>query len=174
MKEFAKYSSIKTERLILRLINAQDVDITYLLRSNPIVGKYILRPLCKDRVEAKAHVDKVINLMQSNESIIWVIEFEKSIGTICLWNFSKDRKTAEIGYDLLPEYYNKGIMTEALKTVLHFGFNTLKLKTIEAFTHKENSNSIKLLKRQGLVFQENRRDPGFPHNAIFSITKKPL
>lgn len=172
--EFTKYSNIKTERLLLRSINNQDVEITYLLRSNPIVGKYIIRPLCKDRVEAKAHVDKVINLMKNNESIVWIIEYEKPIGTICLWNFSEDRKTAEVGYDLLPEYHSKGIMTEALKMILGFGFDTLGLKVIEAYTHKENNSSKRLLERQGFIYQEKRKDPGFPHNAIFTITKKPL
>ncbi|RLJ30734.1 acetyltransferase (GNAT) family protein [Chryseobacterium sp. 7] len=48
------------------------------------------------------------------------------IGTICLWNFSQDCKTTEVGYELLPEYHRQGIMCEALK-VLNFGFNELNI-----------------------------------------------
>ena len=60
------------------------------------------------------------------------------IGSICLWNFSEDRKVAEIGYDLDPKYQRKGIMTESINAVLNFGFRKLSLEKIEAFTQKQN------------------------------------
>ena len=34
------------------------------------------------------------------------------IGSICLWNFTDNQKSAEIGYDLSPKYQRKGIMNE--------------------------------------------------------------
>ena len=67
------------------------------------------------------------------------------IGTISLWKFSEDKKTAEVGYDLNPVFHNKGIMTEALNCVLKYGFTQLQLDKIEAYTHKENQASRKLL-----------------------------
>ena len=74
-----------------------------------------------------------------------------------MWNFSSDRKTAELGYDLLPEFFNKGIMSEALQQVILFGQETLKLNTIEAYTHQDNSNSIKLLEKFILYFSQIER-----------------
>ena len=55
--------------------------------------------------------------------------------------FSKDQKTAEIGYDLHPQFHKKGIMTEALSCILNYGFKNLELENIEAYTHKENKAS---------------------------------
>lgn len=171
---FKEYLKIETNRLVLRQINKQDVEVIYALRSNPIVCKFVSRPLYKDKAEANTHIEKILKLIRENTSIAWVITYnDKSVGTICLWNFSNDRKTAEVGYDLLPEYHNKGLMTEALQSVLNFGFNTLQLKNIEAFTQNENINSRRLLERQGFVLYPEREDKGFPLNVIYS-KKKPL
>jgi ribosomal-protein-alanine N-acetyltransferase len=48
---------------------------------------------------------------------------------------------AEVGYGLNPAFQNKGIMTEALKCVIDYGFNELKLIKIEAFTHIKEMSS---------------------------------
>ena len=172
--KFSTTKNIETNRLQLNKIEQQHVDIIFNLRSNAIVCKYIARPLYKVRNEARLHIDKVVNQLKSNTSITWVIGLKtqnSSIGTICLWNFSADRKTAEIGYDLLPEYFSKGIMGEAMDAVLDFGFNTLNLNTVEAFTQFENLASISLLVKKGFKHQPNREDPGFPINHIYTISK---
>jgi ribosomal-protein-alanine N-acetyltransferase len=39
--------------------------------------------------------------------------------------FSSDKTMAEVGYELLPDYHRKGIMSEALSVVLEYGLNTL-------------------------------------------------
>ncbi|WP_299891680.1 GNAT family N-acetyltransferase [uncultured Lacinutrix sp.] len=171
---FREYLKIETDRLVLRQINVQDIEVIYKLRSNSIVCKFISRPLYQDRAEAKAQIEKLLQQISENASITWIIMYNnKSVGTICLWNFSNDRKTAEVGYDLLPKYHNKGIMTEALQPVLKFGFNVLQLNTIEAYTHSDNINSRRLLERQGFIFWPEKKDEGFPLNVIYSI-KKPL
>ena len=95
---------------------------------------------------------------------------EDLIGTICLWNFSKDNTIAEIGYELLPKYFKKGIMSEAIASIIDFGFATLNLKAIEAFTQKKNLSSINLLKRYNFTLESNRKDQGFPLNIIFKLT----
>ena len=93
------------------------------------------------------------------------------IGTICLYRFSEDRKEAEVGYELLPDYHRKGIMSEALKAVLNFGFNELYLSEILAFTNKFNENSKSLLLKHQFILEEGRADEGFPENLVFSLRK---
>lgn len=73
-----------------------------------------------------------------------------------MWNFSKNKKTAEVGYDLDPEFQSKGIMSESLKMIIDFGLKKLKLDKIEAFTHAENESSKKLLEKNG--FRLMRRE----------------
>jgi len=168
-------AKIETDRLILRALEKSDADTVFSLRSSEIVNKYIARPLQEDRSETFAFIDKIEKGLANNEIEFWVIQLKDMttcIGTICLWNFSEDKRTAEVGYDLLPDFHSRGVMSEALKAVLKFGFTNLKLNTIEAFTHKENTASKMLLEKNKFIFQPRREDPGFPNNIIYKIERQ--
>ena len=170
--EFKDVKEIQTKRLILSIINMKDVDVVFALRSNEEVIQYIARESLKVS-EAEQKTQELVKYLETNESISWIINLTSEalkIGSICLWNFTKNRKTAEVGYDLLPEYHNKGIISEALQSVLRFGFKTLQLKTIEAFTSKHNKGSIALLEKNKFKLQPERIDECFPDNSIFSLT----
>ncbi len=98
---------------------------------------------------AIAHIQLLDDNLKTDKAISWGITTKESnvlIGSICLWNFSEDKKTAEVGYDLDPKFQGKGIMSEALKAVLDFGFNQRGFETIEAYTDYRNIPSKKLLK----------------------------
>ncbi|HUM46715.1 MAG TPA: GNAT family protein, partial [Chitinophagales bacterium] len=81
---------------------------------------------------------------------------------------------AEIGYSLLPGYWGRGIMLESITAVIRFGFEILKLHSIEANVNPSNIPSIKLLERSGFVkeahFKENYYFNGkFLDSAIYSL-----
>ena len=112
---------IETQRLLLRRFKASDSDMITFLRTDKVVTQYI------DRAESEANQSGLkfiarINVGIENKSLFsWAItEIGKDvmIGSICLWNISKDRKTAEVGYDLHPDYQKKGIMNESLVAVI--------------------------------------------------------
>ena len=170
--ELEMFPELSSERLLLRKIRIQDAAEIYFLRSNPEINKFILRTPTKSIEEAKSFINDRLNDITSNKVYFWAITLKdnpKLIGSICLWNFNKDKTIAEVGYDLHPDFQKKGIMNESLQLVLDFGFKQLQLKTIEAFTHKENMGSIQLLKCNHFKHEENRIDEGFPHNIIFSL-----
>ena len=96
------------------------------------------------------------------------------MGSICLWNFSDDLKTGEVGYDLHPNYQNMGMMTEAMREVIRYGFEDLKLNQITAYTHYSNTNSIKLLKKNGFAIMEDLIDSDNADNIILSLRKNNL
>jgi ribosomal-protein-alanine N-acetyltransferase len=175
--KFNPFPEIKTERLVLRKIKESDYDIILFLRSDKIVNKFIDRPenrKTKNKADAIKFIKELNENVLNNKSISWGITLKNNsqiIGTICLWNFSNDRKIAEIGYDLNPAFQKKGIMNEALKSVLSFGFNKLNLSKIEAFTHKENDSSIKLLENNRFQFIESRKDEDNANYIIFEIEK---
>ena len=62
-------------------------------------------------------------------------------------------------------------MSEAFEPVLNFGFENLELKTIEAFTHKNNVASIALLEKLNFVLHPDRRDEGFENNRSYRLEK---
>ena len=72
------------------------------------------------------------------------------IGTIGFNNFVKNHR-ANIGYDLQTEYWNKGYVTEALKTIIDFGFKQLEINRIEAEVMIGNSASERVLDKLGFT-----------------------
>ena len=166
--------TLVTDHLLLRQLKTTDDGAVFNIRSNKIVYKYIAKTTQKHIEEAQAYITKTNKGIANGEFLYWAItlkETQELVGTICLWNFTKDKLIAEVGYELLPNYHKKGIMNEALKKVMEFGFGVLNLKIIEAFTHKKNEASKTLLIRNEFKLDTKRTDKGFPNNIIYTLTK---
>lgn len=163
-----------TDRLILRTLTEFDSFEVLGIRSHPVINQFLHRDSPKNTFEA---LDFILNIQRksANGEIFFLgIALQNKpelIGTICLWNFSGDRKTAELGYELLPEYHGKGIMSEAVTFILNFGFEDLNLSKIEAFTNKNNLNSIQLLQKFNFTLNVNRKDEKYPENLIFELAR---
>lgn len=166
---------LETSRLSLRGLTSDDFEVVLHLRSDPQINRYILRSQKQDADAVRAFFVLIDKAQRNNKSLMWGLTLGPAkllIGTISLWNFSEDRLTAELGYDLKTEQHGKGYMKEAFEAVLDFGFETLGLDAIEAFTHLENTASKRLLERHGFVHQAERVDEGFPHNWIYRKEKQ--
>jgi ribosomal-protein-alanine N-acetyltransferase len=172
---FTSFPVLTTERLTLRCLELSDDKQLFRLRSNKIVNKYIVRPKQKDIKEIRAFISKINNGINNNDWIYWVISLKRDptlIGTICLWNFSEDKTVAEIGYELDPAFQGKGIMSEALKKIIEFAFRDIELISIEAYTHKKNDDSTKLLQKYNFKLDAGRIDKENSDNIIFTLTKE--
>ena len=175
MNQYNSFPSLNSDRFIFRKISKNDVNEIFFLRSDPASNMFIERELQKDISEAAVWIDNLIPQINENTCYHWVITSETSntmMGSICLWNFSEDRKTAELGYDLLPAFRKQGVMNEAVGKIISFAFGSIHLDAIEAFTHQNNHPSIQLLDRNKFRLQKERTDPGFPDNLIFRIEKR--
>jgi len=166
---------LETERLILRQVNEADANELFFLRSSTEVGKYIARDPQKNIDETITFIEKTRRDMIDSKAIPWAITLKnnnKLIGTLSLHNFHEDNSVAEVGYDLNPEFQKKGIMSEALKTVISYGFQKLEFSRIEAFTQIENESSKLLLVKNKFQLHPTRIDEGFPKNIIFELYRK--
>lgn len=165
---------LETERLVLKPIDESLVDDILKIRSNNITNQFVKRIPPKTNYDALDFILTIKKRVENKETFYWGISLKNQtnlIGTICLYRFSEDRKEAEVGYELLPDHHRKGLMSEALKAVLNFGFNELYLGEILAFTNKFNENSKSLLLKNQFILEEGRKDEGFPENIIFSLKK---
>lgn len=165
---------LNTERLLLRPLEDQDNKTIQFLRSDKRVNAFVKRPTTNTLQEAADFIDKIRNGVSHGDWFFWAITRKSDpelIGTICLWNFASDRKLAEVGYDLHPDFQQKGIMSEALQSVLHYGFNTLQLECIEAYTHRANAPSTNLLTKHNFVLYNERIDKDNLDNSIFSLQR---
>jgi [ribosomal protein S5]-alanine N-acetyltransferase len=133
---FNPFPQLSTERLILRRITTDDVNEIFSLRSNEQAMKYIDRERAASIKDAEMFFNLINDSANANNGITWAIAFKQSphkmIGNIGFWRLIKEHYRAEIGYMLHPDFWNKGIMKEALAEVIDFGFNEMKLHSIEA------------------------------------------
>lgn len=170
---FLTFPVLKTERVTLRALTLDDATSIFELRTSKEVNKLITRKNPKNLEDTKAFISVCHAEFTNKHRVFWAMEFnEKIIGTIVLYRIPIDIQYAEIGYELFPKYHQKGFMSEAMAAVLKFGFNILKLKTIEAFTHKNNMASITLLEKHGFVFQPKRKCESFEYNRIFKLKSR--
>ena len=169
------FTELETERLLLRQLKSSDAEDQFMLRSSSEVGKYIARDLQTDVSQSEKFIEDRNEDIAQNKIMYWAITLKdetRLIGTICLWNFTEDNSVAEVGYDLKPEFQKKGIMSEALKAVVSYGFKELEFSRIEAFTQKRNEGSKSLLMNNQFQLHPTRIDEGFPENIIFELYSK--
>ncbi len=147
---FYPFPILATERLILRQLETTDDKDIFSHRSDDIVNTYLEDFRHSSIEQTRAFIERVQQEILDSKTILWVMTTKGSnrfIGTICFWNISKSEHKAETGYTLDSKFHRMGYMNEALVKVIDFGFNKMKLKTIEAYTHEHNESSIKLLLR---------------------------
>jgi ribosomal-protein-alanine N-acetyltransferase len=178
---FAPFPEIKTKRLLLRRMTDADAPELLFMRSEAAVMKYIGREKMRLPDEAIAFIQKINVSVDTNESIMWAIALQEEpaimIGTICFWNILKDHYRAEVGYMLHPGFWGKGLMQEAVLAVVDFGFNEMKLHSIEGHINPENTVSGIVLEKCGFVreayFKENFYFKGkFSDSAVYSLLAK--
>jgi ribosomal-protein-alanine N-acetyltransferase len=73
------------------------------------------------------------------------------VGTICLWNFDYEMNAVELGYELLPHWQGKGLMSEAARKVVEFAFGELGADAVNACPSDYNFRSVALLARLGFI-----------------------
>ena len=174
--KFKPFPNLATNRLFLRAINKDDKDEIFALRSNPQVMEHINRPLTKKLAEVESFINKITKGIKENQLVYWGITLkvdDSLIGTICLWNISRENYRAELGYELMPEYQGQGLMQEAFTKVVTYAFKRLGFHTLEADVNPDNKKSIKLLekndfKREAYFKEKFFYEGKFLDTAIYS------
>lgn len=167
---FAPFPVLETERLILRKPAAHDLQMLFEIRSNADTMKYIPRPLTKTMDDADALLEMIIGFIDRNEKINWAITVkgdDTMLGMIGYPNFKPESHRAEVGYVQHHNYRGKGYTAEALKAVLDYGFQQLKLHSIEAIIRPENEASRNLVQKFGFIKEAYFRDYVFHNNRYW-------
>ena len=174
---FDPFPLLTTERLVLRQMNNDDANEIYFLRSDDEMLKYVGRPKATSIEEIMKWMEMVNDALARNEGVSWAVTLKNEprlIGIISFWRIDKQHHRAETGYVLHPDYQKKGIMDEALKAILHYGFHTLKFHSVEANIDPENTASKHLLEHNGFIreayYKENYFfQEKFWDSAIYSL-----
>jgi len=145
---------METERLILRPISLIDVDDAFEYAKDDRVGPsagwkpHILK---RESEEFIKYAIKKRELGQPGIYSIILKENNKMIGTIEIHSYHEYK--AEIGFVLHPNYWGKGIIVEAAKHVIVYGFEVLNLKRLQYGYFLTNSQSKRVCEKLDFTFE---------------------
>jgi [ribosomal protein S5]-alanine N-acetyltransferase len=157
---------LETERLLMREMLPTDAEALFDMDKNPEVHKYLWQKPLTDISEVHEYIDMVRKQYEERgigRFVAIIKETNELIGWIGL-KFVNDHvengntNFYDYGYRLNEKYWNKGYATEASKAWLDYGFNTMKIDKINAYTHAENGASNHVLQKVGMKFMEDYPD----------------
>jgi [ribosomal protein S5]-alanine N-acetyltransferase len=167
--DFEAFPILETPRLLLRELTLNDAEAVYRIRSDYQVTIYNLG-------EPYTRIDQAISLIESiregfeaHLELRWGITLKPSPTVIgmCGYNYwMRDHYRGSVGYDLARAYWGKGIMPEAIRAVVEFGFQRMRLNRIEADVLAENNASIRVLEKVGFVREGVLRERDFERGAF--------
>ena len=150
---------LETDRLTLREITEEDAEDLFINFSNAKVMKHYGSDSLGNIEEARGLIHSFQIGFYENKGIRWGIQLKNQkglIGTVGFHAVSSKHRRAEIGYELNPTYWGKGLATEAIGKAVEYGLNEMKLKRIGAIVFLDNRTSNELLikfgfKKEGIL-----------------------
>lgn len=150
---FPSFPTLETERLILRSHTNADAEALFALRTNEVLMKYIYRERPKDLLETTVLLATFNTGFENGDNLVWVIALKENpaqmIGEIGFYRTDYANHRAEIGYMLHPDYWRKGVISEALVKAVAFGFENINLHSICAGVSPKNNASRLILLKHG-------------------------
>lgn len=145
---------IETDRLILREVSKDDADDLLIYLSDKEVMKYMGLEPFNSVEDALDEIAWYKSIFEKGTGMRWGISLkgqDKVIGSCGFLNRATQHYRAEIGYELSKEHWGKGIASEAIESVISYGFKELNLHRIEALIEPLNLPSQKVLERKGFI-----------------------
>ena len=144
---------LETERLILRDWRNSDLQALHYYCKNPNVG-----PNAGWKPHTSISESRVILNGFITNGEVWAIALKENDTVIGSLGIHRDRKRMSgnirtIGYSLSEEFWNQGYMTEAVKRVLDYLFNTLYIELAAIYHFDFNTASRRVIEKCGFTYE---------------------
>jgi ribosomal-protein-alanine N-acetyltransferase len=153
---YGELPTLETDRLLLRKIQLADVDDVYEYTSDPLVAEHTSWPPHESREASAAFVAGLVEEYAKGEIAPWGVELKaerKLLGTCGFIAWHVRHRKAEVGYAMHRSYWGRGLMTEAVRAIVDFGFERMALYRIEALCDVDNVGSYRVMEKAGLAFE---------------------
>lgn len=141
---------LKGERIVIRDLKYSDADDFYNYGKDPLVGPMAgWKPFPSKEVS-----DRILtNNMIGREMFAITID-DMLIGTISLYNnpYRKYNKAKTLGFSLRSDYWNQGLMSEAVKLMISFVFRKTDCEILEVAHHTDNLRSKRVIEKCGFNY----------------------
>ena len=151
---------LETERLSLRPISVDDAEFILALLNEPSFLRYIGDKQVRNLEDARQYIlNGPVASYERHGLGLLLVELKGSQTPVGMCGLLKRDELPEpdIGFALMPDFWNKGLAFEAAAAVLQDARDRLKLQSILAITSLDNDASIKLLERLGFKFERVTR-----------------
>ncbi len=153
---------LKTKKLHIRELTNADIDNVHELHSLPETDEFNTLGIPENIQTTEKILTEWLNLQKQEPRNSYIFCLDKNddnkfIGLIAINLGKSNYKTAEVWFKIHRDHWRKGYTTEALKKILDFGFNNLKLHRIEAGCAVENIASSKTLEKAGFIREGIKR-----------------
>ncbi len=163
---------LHTKRLRLRAVTRADQQKVFEGLSHPeVIAYYGVSYTTYE--DTAAQMDWYEQGHENNTGYFWVMEHALThdfIGVVGLYNIQATHHNGELGYWILPAFWNQGYTTEALAAVIHFTQTELKLHRIYAEIELENTASLHLMKRLGFDHEGTKTDCEYKNGRYISLS----
>jgi [ribosomal protein S5]-alanine N-acetyltransferase len=153
---FNHFPHLETEKYVLRRLKVTDAQSLYNYFSKEEVTKYYDLETFQSPQQAVELIESLLFRYEAKQQIRWGIALKNQgdiIGTCGLHALEKEHAKAELGYDLHPNYWGNGVMTEVIARIVDFGFKEMKLNRIEALYNPLNHASRRVLEKNGFKIE---------------------
>lgn len=146
---------IRTERLLLRPFELDDLDARHAYESRPDVARFLYwgpRTRAESAEKLKASLDMTTIEQEGDPFKIAVTLADTGtlIGDVNLEWLSREHRSAEIGYILHPDHHGHGYAREAAAEMLRLGFDELGVRRIIGRCEARNAASARVLSKLGM------------------------
>ena len=161
---------IRTERLCLRPPQPSDAEALMRVQAMP-------KPL----TEARRAVAAMVAERDKPFVFHWIITLEDlPIGRIKGWDVNPYNGYLQLGYDIGPDYRNRGYMTEAVRAVIRYMLMQADANRVFCSVRDGNLASRRVCEKCGMQHEGTlrqhyaRQDGGFDDVRIYGIVKNDL
>ncbi len=165
------FPELHTTRFLLRQIKPTDQEFIYRGLSDPrVIPFYGVQ--YKSLEATSAQMEFYEKLWRERTGCWWKVLEKDSlvpVGACGINGYQPDHEKAELGYWLLPEYWQKGIMMEVLPVVIRYVFQNWKLHRLEAVIEEGNEPSRRLSEKLGFTFEGMLRESELKHGKRISL-----
>jgi len=169
---YGHFESLETERLIIRRLTKEDAPAIFHYASDPEITKYVLFPTHQTLEDTWKFLGTTLEKYEKKEVAPWGLAWKANnhlIGTCDFVWWDIINRKAEIGYILTKEHWNKGIMSEAVKRLIQFGFEEMNLNRIETRCNESNIASSRVMEKAGMSYEGTMRDALFVKGSYWNL-----
>lgn len=153
---------IETDRLILRRYKIEDADAMYKnWASDSEVTKFLTWQPHSSVEVSRNIIEDWLKKYSDEKYYQWAIVLKDNgnepIGDISVVHMNEDISMVHIGYCLGRAWWRRGIMSEALKAVTDFMFDTVEVDRVESRHDPKNPNSGKVMQKCGMKYEGTLR-----------------